>query len=286
MSETNLKSGSKDEFRSNWVGRSESLYNHWTPSAPKNQVQFAFKSHWEVFSELMHRSEPGRSLEVGAGRGSLSSHYAQQGWDVTLLDYSPEILDIAAKIFERNKHEATFDVGDANDLPYENDSFDSIASIGLLEHFEAPEKAIQEQWRVLKSQGWLFAYIVPEKPDNIQKYFRWVNKLLKLTIGVWLAKKGSVAKEDIYRNDNGSEFYLPIFEQLKPSKIVVSGVYSMPMISHSPEFPFSLLPSFLERVLVKLFSMTVKFRRRMFGRHGWLCSEKMGQALLVAVRKP
>ena len=234
----------------------------------------------------MQRSQPGRSLEVGAGRGSLSSHYAQRGWDVTLLDYSPEILEIAADIFEQNGHKATFDVGDANQLPYDDESFDCVSSIGLLEHMEAPQDVIQEQWRVLKSDGWLFAYIVPEKPDNVQKYFRWVNTLLRMILGLRFSKNSGPEKEDIYRNENGSDFYVPIFDELKPAEMLVSGAYSMPMISHSPEFPFSLLPAPLERILVKLFTFTVSVRRRASGRHGWLCSEHMGQALLIAVRKP
>ena len=286
MSEQGLKTGSKEAFQSNWTTRSESYYNHWTPGRAKNQIQLAFKCHWAVFSQIMQRPEPGESLEVGAGRGSLSCHFAQNGWKTTLLDYSPDVIEIAKTIFRRNKLVANFDVGDANALPYPNDTFDCVSSIGLLEHFEEPHKAIQEQWRVLKSGGWLIAYIVPEKPDNVQRHFNWVNRLLAVLMRAFVGKKSIRAKEEVYRNDHGSEFYLPIFDALEPKEVVVSGIYSLPMISHSPEFPFSLLPGFLERILVVIFSASLKVRAVLFRRHGWLCEEKTGQALLIAAKKP
>ena len=286
MSEETSFEGSKEEFHENWVSRKESYYNHWTPTRPVNQVQLAFRSHWEVFSEIMDRSEPGSSLEVGCGRGSLSCHFAANGWDVTLLDYSPAVIDIAKQIFWTNELEGEFFTGDANSLPFEDDRFDMVFSIGLLEHFEDSTKALNEQWRVLRPGGWLFAYIVPHRPQNVQKYFRWVNRVLKVFIGFLAPQKGAPEKQDVYRNDYGSEAYLPIVRAFEPEEIVVSGMYSMPMISHSPEFPFSLLPAPLERVLVRIFAAAVSVRRKLTGRHGWLCSESMGQAFLIGTRKP
>jgi len=285
MPNSTQRSGSKNEFRANWSSRKESQYNHWTKGSPTNQVQFAFRNHWEVFSALMGNRPPGVSLEVGCGRGSLSSYFAANGWQTSLLDFSPEVIDIAAKIFETNAHKGHFVTGDANDLPFEDNSFDTVSSIGLLEHFEDASITLQEQWRVLKPGGWIFAYIVPERPNNVQKYFRWLNTVLKHTVGRLLAKKDSVQKQDIYRNDYTSNAYLPVVEKFSPNRIVVTGMYSMPMISHSPEFPFSLLPPAMEKVLVALFGAAVTIRKHITSRHGWLCSEPMGQAFLIAIEK-
>jgi len=285
MSEGNAREGSKDEFHENWVARNESYYNHWTPGHPLNQIQFAFRNHYEIFVEIMKPSELGTCLEVGCGRGSLSCHFASHGWDVTLLDYSPAVIDIAKQIFETNKLKGQFIVDDANKLPFDNSSYDLVFSIGLLEHFEDSSQTLKQQWRVLKPGGWLFAYIVPHRPQNVQKYFRWVNRILKATMGVFAPKKSAPEKQDVYRNDYGSQAYLPIIRALEPEKIFVSGIYSMPMISHSPEFPFSLLPTFMERILVKVFSLSVSIRKKITGRHGWLCSEPMGQAFLIGAKK-
>jgi Methylase involved in ubiquinone/menaquinone biosynthesis len=286
MPTQNNKTGSAAEFNANWENRKESLYNHWCADKPQNQIQFAFARHWDVFSELMRRAEPGTSLEVGCGRGSISSHFAEHGWDVTLLDHSQSVLDISRQIFAHNGHKATFLVGDANALPFLDRQFDAVVSIGLLEHFENVERPLEEQWRVLRPGGWLLAYIVPERPDNLQKWFNWLNTVLRLVVPPVLTKQDRPEqKEPIFRNDYTSAAYVPVLERLGAKAPFVSGMYSMPMVSHSPEFPFSLLPAPLEKVLVAIFFCAVKLRSLLMGRHGWLCSERAGQAFLVAAQK-
>jgi SAM-dependent methyltransferase len=222
---------------------------------------------------------------VGCGRGSLSSYFAANGWQATLLDSSPEIIEIAQKVFMTNGHEARFVIGDALDLPFDDGSFDVVASIGLLEHFERPGRVLDEQWRMLKPGGWLLCYIVPERPDNLQRYFNWINRLLAATVGRWRGGKSPVAKPELYRSDAGSRTYLPYVECHHPVQLIVTGMYSMPMISHSPEFPFSLLPSPMERVLVAAFMAALNVRRLLTGRHGWLCKERNGQAFLIAAQR-
>ena len=285
MTQGKVKSGCVEEFNANWKSREESHYNHWTAGKPTNQVQFAFRQHWEVFSWLMGNRMPGKTLEVGCGRGSLSSYFVSNGWDATLLDTSFTVLEIARNIFTHNGHVGTFISGDANNLPFAGEQFDIVASIGLLEHFEDVSQPISEQWRVLEPGGWIFAYIVPERPKKLQRYFNWVNFILKKTVGVFLETKRTVKKQEIFRNDFGSEVYVPLFERFEPDTLFVSGMYSMPMISHSPGFPFSLLPAPMERVLVSAFDAAMVIRRVLTGRHGWLCSERRGQAFLVAVKK-
>ena len=278
------KSGSVEEFKASWRHRPEATYNHWTKGPVRNQIQLAFRSHWEVFSDLIGNRAPGRVLEVGCGRGSLSSYFADNGWDVTLLDTSPEVIEIAGSIFANNGHSAEFVIGDALSLPFEDRQFDAVTSIGLLEHFEEPERALDEQWRMLKPGGWLLCYIVPERPDNLQRHFNWLNWLLK-KVALFAANKKRVPKPEIFRSDGGSERYLPSIEKYAPTQIVITGMYSMPMISHSPEFPFTLLPAPLERFLVAIFHAALSVRRRIFGKHGWLCDERNGQAFLLAARR-
>ncbi len=280
-------SGDTGNFDKSWRTRKEAQYNHWTAGQPANQIQLAFRSHWEVFSELIGplAQSKGRVLEVGCGRGSLSSYFCQHGWDCTLLDYSPSVLDTAQAIFQHNGHTASFVPGDANRLPFEDDSFEVTASIGLLEHFEDVRQVMAEQLRVLKPGGWFLGYVVPERPDNVQRYFRWVNVVLKALASLGGGKKAAVAKPDIYRSDFDSSHYVAELEGLPYDNLTVFGMYPMPMISHSPEFPFSLLPTPAEWVLTRLFEGVLALRRVLTGRHGWICSERMGQAFLVAFQK-
>jgi ubiquinone/menaquinone biosynthesis C-methylase UbiE len=272
-------------FSANWKHRAEALVNHWTAGDPENQIQLAFRKHWELFRERLGDKNSGKCLEVGCGRGTISSYFASAGYDCTLLDYSAEALDLARAIFGKAGWPAKFIRGDANALPFKDGSFDVVVSIGLLEHFENVEKPLREQWRVLKPGGTCLAYIVPERPDNVQRYFRWVNLGLKLASPLWATLKAVAAKAEVYRSDFGSERYLDVVRDLSVTDVFVSGVYPLPMISHSPEFPFSLLPKPLEGALTSVFQAVLAARKKITGRNPWLCDEKFGQAFLVSFRK-
>lgn len=286
MTDKQRVTGSVQEFDSNWIQRKEALYNHWTKGRPKNQIQLAFRSHWNLFQELMTDEKYSNCLEVGCGRGSISSYFADAGFKCSLLDYSASVLETAKEIFHTNQHQAEFINGNALDLPFEDNLFDVVVSIGLLEHFEDIKTPILEQYRVLKPGGIFLGYIVPERKNNIQRYFRWVNWLFAAVAKVFnkMNKKIS-AKSEIYRSDYGSERYLPYIQALPVKEVQVMGVYPMPMLSHSPEFPFSLLPKPIEVVVTEIFQIVLKIRKLLFRKNPWVCKEELGQAFLVVFKK-
>ena len=279
------KKGSTAEFEQNWQTRQEAKYNHWIEGKPNNQIQLAFYNHYQVFSDFLMKDGllSGDCLEVGWG--SISSHFAANGYSCTLLDSSKSVLETAKAIFRKNSHEAKFIHGDANKLPIKGNTFDIVVSIGLLEHFEDVSKPLEEQVRVLKPGGRFFGYIVPERPDNIQKYFGWLNGLLSEFSDFFGTSKETPSKHPVYRSDFGSSRYLEVVKSLPVEDIETFGMYPMPMISHSPEFPFSLLPNPYERFLVKVFNLALLFRRVIFNRNPWICREETGQAFLLTFRK-
>lgn len=281
------REGSRTEFDTSWKGRSEAHYNHWCSGPVRNQIQLAFRSHWEALSELLERWEigVGRSLEVGCGRGSLSSYFADAGWDAWLLDYSGAGLASARNAFEANGHRGQIVQGDANQLPLKSATFDVTFSVGLLEHFEDVAVPMREQMRILRPGGAFIGYIVPERPDNLQMYFNWINKALGVVARAGGGAPHAITKQPLFRNDYASPEYTTALDGLIDGSPEVFGMYSMPMISHSPEFPFSLLPAPLERALVTVFRGALGARRMLLGRHGWICAERWGQAFVVAARK-
>ena len=48
-----MKNGEVISFEGNWKKRDESYYVHWTRSEPANQIQLAFRNHWNLLCELM-----------------------------------------------------------------------------------------------------------------------------------------------------------------------------------------------------------------------------------------
>ena len=118
-------------------------------------------------------------LEIGCGRGSLSCYFSDAGFDCTLVDLSKKVIDVAKNIFKKNKLKAKFKVDDTNALGFDDNSFDIIFSIGLLEHFEDIRKPLKEQIRVLDKGGIWFGYIVPEFKYNVQKIIIGLTKFSK-----------------------------------------------------------------------------------------------------------
>lgn len=284
---TEFKEGDGKNFDSNWRKTEEANYLHWTRGNPQNQIQLAFRNHWYTFNEILTSyGVAGKVLEVGCGRGSLSAYFADAGWDCTLLDISPKAIELAKNAFDSAGLKATFDVGDCLSLPYAENEFEAIFSIGLLEHFEKIETVISEQVRVLAPGGVFIGYVVPKFEKNIQSDFDWINEVLKETLDESL-KAGANAKQEIYRSDNLSPPYLSAMSDLGLLDCQAYGTYPLPMISHSIEFPFTLLPQSAERVLVKKFSEELETRRETSPRKNpWLCEEGFGQAFLVIGRKP
>jgi SAM-dependent methyltransferase len=272
-------------FDRSWKAREESHYNHWVRGSPRNQIQLAFRRHWITFGRYIADCPGNEVLEVGCGRGTIGSYFADAGYRVTLLDSSPAILSIAQRIYRANGHHAHFAAGDAFELPFDDSRFSICISIGLLEHFDKIEPLMREQLRVLRPGGVMLAYVVPERPDSIQHFFNWLNRTLRFLSRV-SPSAGAKAKEPIYRNGLASDTYLLALQNIGIRDKCTHGMYPLPMISHSPDFPFSLLPAPVERLLVLTFSVTLALRHFFLRNDPWICRERTGQAFLVVARKP
>ena len=92
-------------------------------------------------------------LNVGCGPGTEALVLADMGFNVTGLDFSANMVEVARCNSE--KYGVKYDVvqGDAMDLPFEDDSFDFIASNYALWAIPDPEKAMKEWLRVLRPGG-------------------------------------------------------------------------------------------------------------------------------------
>jgi ubiquinone/menaquinone biosynthesis C-methylase UbiE len=280
--------GSISAFNRNWQMRPESTYTHFTRCEPQNQIQLAFRQNWLNFARLMRQAWGDRdwrglrSLEVGAGRGTMSLYFAEAGFDCTMVDTSEAIIEVGQRIFAEQNLPGRFLKGDALALDFPDAGFDVVFSIGLLEHFERPTPVIAEQVRMLAPNGVLLVYVVPDRPSNVQADYAWINEVLKVHAG---KATNASAKEEVYRSDYASPIYLDAMRKSGLLDCGASGVYPLPMISPSIDFPFTLNPSGAERVLVQEFSRRLRQRERENGQPGWLCDESYGQAFLVWGRK-
>lgn len=98
--------------------------------------------------ELMGLGHGSAVLDVGCGTGGGLELMAQRGFKATGIDASLTALDRA-----RACSTATLVAGDAAELPFADCSFEGVRCVRVLQHLEAPERALSEAWRVLRPDG-------------------------------------------------------------------------------------------------------------------------------------
>lgn len=95
-------------------------------------------------------------LEVGAGTGKYSLHYARQGYDVTAIEFVEHNLEVLKSRTEETMN-LRAEQGDAVDLSrFADETFDITLVLGPLYHLytrEEQEQAIGEAVRVTKKNG-------------------------------------------------------------------------------------------------------------------------------------
>lgn len=95
-----------------------------------------------------------KCLDVGTGTGEIAFLMASKGGDVTGIDITPAMLELAEKkMVEQNLPKVKMMVGDALNLPFENESFDCVTSGYMLRNVTDIPQAISEMHRVLESGG-------------------------------------------------------------------------------------------------------------------------------------
>ncbi|SES01188.1 Methyltransferase domain-containing protein [Gracilibacillus ureilyticus] len=93
-------------------------------------------------------------LDAGCGTGQLSIPLIERGYQVTGVDLSDSMLQIAsAKCIGQNK--AEFIVADVSSLPFKDDSFHMVVVSKLFQHVTKWRNAIDELVRVLKPGGFI-----------------------------------------------------------------------------------------------------------------------------------
>jgi arsenite methyltransferase len=122
-------------------------------------------------------------LDIGCGAGVdslVAAHLVAAGGRVVGLDVTPAMIERArsnqARLVLAN---LTFQVGDAEALPFPDQEFDAVISNGVFNLTLDKEKALSEAHRVLKPGGRLMmadmvlvAALPPDQADKVDNWFQ------------------------------------------------------------------------------------------------------------------
>ena len=107
------------------------------------------------------------ALDLCCGTGDIAFALAERGADVTGLDFSQKMLEVAAHRLERSDcKRLKFIQGDAQSLPFPDNSFDAVTVGYGLRNLSNLETGLREMVRVVKPSGRIVALDFG-KPANV-----------------------------------------------------------------------------------------------------------------------
>lgn len=123
-------------------------------------ISFGIDIRWrQILIQKVLEQQPKKVLDVATGTGDLALALAQKNnqIDITGLDISAGMLDLGKeKVLQAQKSkQIQMILGDSEDLPFEDHSFDGVMVAFGVRNFENLDLGLQEIYRVLKPGGQL-----------------------------------------------------------------------------------------------------------------------------------
>jgi SAM-dependent methyltransferase len=145
--------------------------------------------------DAVAQASPRHVLEVGSGPGYFAERVQRElGAEVVAIDISPRMVELAR---ERG---VAAEVGDVQELPFPDASFDCAVTNWMLYHVSELDRALAELFRVLRGGGRLVAATFGE--NHLRELWEWLG----------YEKAAAVA----FNRQNGLGLLRRHFEQVEP----------------------------------------------------------------------
>ena len=145
-------------------------FDELAPNYSNNAVDFIKNKRLELIKKYIKKTD--KILEIGCGSGNLLKNIDCD--NISGLDISHLMIEECKKIMPKGK----FLSGDAENLPFKDNSFDKVIISEVLYYLPDLNKAISEAYRVLNKDGFLLI-------TSLNKKYNFVKTLVNvLKIGV------------------------------------------------------------------------------------------------------
>jgi S-adenosylmethionine-dependent methyltransferase len=141
-------------------------------ATPEGQlrVELAFANILEL---LEHGKDSLRVLDLGCGTGLVAVRLARLGFQVTLLDSSPAMLDLAQRAVQeaRVADRISLKLGDATRLSelFTNELFDVIVCHNILEYVDDPPGLLRSVRRLMRNPSAILSVLVRTQAGEVLK---------------------------------------------------------------------------------------------------------------------
>ena len=220
-------------------------------SSPLGREKIDSRLAEEIFSRLGVDLKEKRILDVGCGRGNISSFVEERGGKYVGMDITPPPQKIDFPLV----------IGDGQNIPFQDGTFDWIFCIDAFEHFLDPFRSVQEFRRVLKNKGRVFLSV--PNYSNVQG----IVKFLLEKIGIY--PPNSWAPFGNWSPQAWEQFITPwrikkIFRKAGFHKFKVIGLEKEWLTGIFPWIEHPLMPEGIKLRLQKIFAFPGKILNHLF----------------------
>jgi demethylmenaquinone methyltransferase / 2-methoxy-6-polyprenyl-1,4-benzoquinol methylase len=192
-----------------------------------NDVQsFGLHRFWKRrVAELTQIKDGDRALDLCCGTGDISFALAQRGAAVTGLDFSPQMLE-AAKTRRQKISNAPFAVsnlefirGDAQQIPFSENSFDAVTVGYGLRNLTSWEKGLEEMIRVAKPGARLVVLDFGKPPNAFWRKIYFTHLRCSVPLMGWLFCGNAQAYAYILESLKHFPAQLAVAEKMRASNL-------------------------------------------------------------------
>ena len=154
----NIDMETVDSFGAEW-----SKFNNFS----EKEINLAGDQYFDIVSPDIYS---GKSvLDVGCGTGRWSKYLASKARIIEAIDPSDAVIS-AAKLLQNEKN-IRISKASVNGIPFPDNSFDFVFSLGVLHHIPDTQNAMYECVKKVKSGGYFLVYLYYDF-DNRGKFYK------------------------------------------------------------------------------------------------------------------